>query len=154
MPNTEYILSNRLDREDAMFLSPRVVAMVVAASMLFGCGPVYNTTYSYTPPKSAEGRACTFQCNQIQIQCQQLEDMNRARCEDEAQRRQRQCEWDLRVTEGRKPKWYECGNDSCYANYARCEQTYRACYQSCGGQISADTRCVANCDKIPPGERR
>lgn len=135
-----------------MFLRRYVIAVGVAA--LVGCGPVYNTSYSYAPPKSAEGRACTFQCNQIQIQCQQLEDMNRSRCEQESQREQRACEWDIRVNEGRKPKWYECSSGSCSADYSRCEQTYRACYQSCGGTVSAETRCVANCDKIPPGERR
>ncbi|NDC39414.1 MAG: hypothetical protein EBZ48_15480 [Proteobacteria bacterium] len=137
-----------------MWCNKSLFVAVVGVALLSGCGPMYNTSYSYTPPRSPEGRACTFQCNQIQIQCQQLEDMNRSRCQQDAQREQRECEWNIRITEGRKPKWYECGGDSCSVDYARCEQTYRACYQSCGGTVTAETRCVANCDKIPVAERR
>lgn len=116
---------------------------------LWGCGPIYDTRYTFSPPQSSEGKTCTFQCNQIKLQCQQLEDMNNDRCQRDSERERRDCEWEIRMTKGREPKWYECGGSSCSVDYARCEETYRSCYESCGGKIVAERVCVMNCEGAP-----
>lgn len=114
---------------------------------LSACGPIYNTDYQFSPPSSSGGRACVFQCEQGRMQCRQIEELQASRCQDHARYEQQRCRDDLRYNENRSPKWYECSAESCAENYDRCEDIYRACYQSCGGEVRATTRCVANCDQ-------
>lgn len=135
---------------NTMNLSLRRSVGLLFLVAIAGCGPIYDTRYTFEPPRSAEGRACTFQCNQGKLQCQQIEDLNKDRCEQESRRNQQDCEYNIRITKNRSPKWYECGSDSCSADYDRCEESYRSCYESCGGRVNATTVCVSNCDKIPP----
>ncbi|MFN8392204.1 MAG: hypothetical protein U0136_18070 [Bdellovibrionota bacterium] len=118
-----------------------------------GCGPVYDTQYQFVPPENASGRSCIFQCENSRQQCRQLEDYRVEDCERHSDYEKDRCEEDLYRRKGRDPKWYECTGESCTADYDRCDETYRSCYQSCGGEVHAETRCVANCDKIPPGQR-
>ncbi|MBN8547886.1 MAG: hypothetical protein J0M12_01080 [Deltaproteobacteria bacterium] len=120
---------------------------------LVSCGPVYETKHSFTPPRSAEGRSCTFQCQTVKLQCQQIEEMQQRQCEDHARWQQRRCQEDL-ADRGKKERWYDCGLESCTANTERCEESYRACYQSCGGQVESREVCTYNCDKIPAGQGR
>ena len=114
---------------------------------LSSCGPIYNTDYQFSPPRSEGGRACIFQCEQGRMQCRQIEELQARRCEDNSRYEQQRCRDDLRYNENRSPKWYECNEDSCDPNYGRCDDIYRACYQSCGGEVNSVTRCVANCDQ-------
>jgi hypothetical protein len=120
---------------------------VVVLTLVTSCGPVYDTNYSFSPPRSAEGRSCIFQCEQSKLQCQQIEDLEASRCRDFAQREERRCRDDIRYNENRTPKWYECSSESCSSDYERCETMHRACYQSCGGEVNVNTNCVANCDQ-------
>ena len=76
-------------------------------------------------------------------QCNRINDLERQRCADQIYDRK-----------GRDPEWHECGSvTSCSADEERCESMYRSCYQGCGGEVRAETRCVANCEQIPPGQR-
>ena len=120
---------------------------------LSSCGPVFNTEYVLTPPKSESGRTCTFQCETVKQQCLQIEELQNQRCEDNSRNEQYNCEYNIRITKNREPKWYECGSDSCSVDTERCEQSYRSCFQSCGGKVDAITRCVANCEKLPPPQK-
>lgn len=117
--------------------------------LISSCGPMYQTDYMMTPPKSASGKACVFQCENGKYQCQQLEDLKAERCESRAQADQEACERKIAWEKGRDPKWYECGRESCDADYERCERSYRACFQACGGTVKQETRCVANCEQAP-----
>jgi hypothetical protein len=132
------------------------VALAVAGGVMIagiGCGPVYNTEYQFSPPDSDAGRACVFQCENSRQQCRQLEEYRADDCQRRASWDQQRCEDDIYRRKGREPKWYECGSESCSADYDRCDESYRSCYQSCGGKVNAETRCVANCDKIPPQQQ-
>lgn len=124
-----------------------LIAVLVSGA---GCGPVYDTAYSFRPPPSGTGRVCVSQCETSRRQCGQLEDLRARQCEHDSQRQRVLCEAEVRIEKGREPKWYECGSELCSANYDLCESDYRSCYQACGGEVRAETRCVANCDKIPP----
>jgi len=126
--------------------------IVALTFLICGCGPVYHTDYSFIPPHSSGGQACVYQCENGRYQCRQIEDLRVERCRDYAYQQQRDCEARIRWDKDRKPKWYECGSESCSADYDSCDQQYRFCYQGCGGEVKASTRCVSNCDKIPPGQ--
>lgn len=117
---------------------------------LTSCGPMYETNYTFTPPESSAGNACIFQCQNSQQQCRQLEEYKKDDCEQRSEWQKERCEAEVWRKKGRDPKWYECGGESCSADYDRCDVSYRACYQSCGGKVQSETRCVANCDQIPP----
>ncbi|MCB0353892.1 MAG: hypothetical protein KDD64_10220 [Bdellovibrionales bacterium] len=118
-----------------------------ALSLLFGCGPQMRTTYHFVPPETPEGRACIYQCENIQLQCDQLDQSEYSRCLDRAEDDYRRCE-DRNVYRRQDDQEY------CYRSYCpspdgeRCKERHRSCYQSCGGQVSSETVCVANCDKM------
>ena len=127
---------------------------VIGLCLFFSaCGPIYNTDYQFTPPSSTTGRVCTQQCENSKFQCQQMEEMSADRCRDRAQIEQQRCEDNIRWREGRDPKWYECGAESCSANTDRCDAQYRSCYQACGGRVDAHTYCVANCSQVPAAQQ-
>lgn len=90
----------------SFFYGPIVCLFVVAS--LVSCGPVYETRYSFTPPRSAEGRSCAFQCQNGKLQCQQIEEMQEQRCNENARWEQRRCQRDLE-NRGKKEHWYDCG---------------------------------------------
>ena len=131
----------------------KISSLLVLAFVLGGvsaCGPVYHTDYAFRPPKSAEGRSCVFQCEQSRQQCRQIEDMQQDNCQNRSYWENARCEDDIRRRKGREPKWYECGTDSCSADYDRCDDSYRSCYQSCGGEVQTNTYCVSGCEKAVP----
>lgn len=117
---------------------------------LTSCGPIYDTQYQFIPPESSQGRMCTYHCEESQQQCRRLEEIEADRCNERAEYDRRECERDLWERKQRNPKWYECGGGSCSANYDRCDQMYRSCFESCGGEVRQEVRCVANCDAVPP----
>ncbi|OAN52211.1 hypothetical protein A6A04_00470 [Paramagnetospirillum marisnigri] len=128
---------------------------VLVVLLLGGCGPVYETVYDLTPPRSAEGRQCATQCQTTQTYCKRNceleEDRCRSRARDEARR-----DYDRYVREqrdrGRKVERsessfessYGCGDSSCKAE---CGRDFRTCYTTCGGQVSSRRVCTAFCDK-------
>jgi len=103
------------------------------SGLITACGPIHQTKYFYTPPSSVEGRTCLFQCENNQIQCEQLEEMKQESCELRAElacNNQENCS---------RPR-------ICRANLKRCEQVYRNCYQACGGTVQSQQVCILNCN--------
>src|SRR5690606_22150835 len=46
-----------------------LLAGLAALFLVEGCGPIYDTTYDYTPPPTDEGRFCATQCQSLQQHC-------------------------------------------------------------------------------------
>lgn len=130
----------------------RFAAGLICAVTFAGCGPVYDTQYQFTPPENESGRTCVFQCETSKEQCQQIQEMRAESCEDRAEYEYERCVDRIYRRKGREPKWHECSKETCSADVDRCENTYRNCYQACGGKVRAETVCVANCDQVPPGQ--
>lgn len=127
-----------------------LIALACVCTALSACGPIYDTQYSFIPPKNSQGRICIGNCDNLQMQCRHIEDMRVSQCEQQSRLDRDLCERELRLDEDRSAKWYECTGISCTSDYTLCESQYRNCFQSCGGEVRAETRCVANCDQIPP----
>ncbi|GEM_PF-704156 len=140
----------------ASFVSRLILtsAIVFLGTSAIGCGPMYDTRYTMIPPSSSSGRVCIVQCENSKYQCEELEELRKERCEERAESEYNRCEWQTRRSEGRQPKWYECSRDSCSADSGKCEQRYRSCYESCGGRVSSETVCVANCEQARPDHRQ
>ncbi len=121
-------------------------AACLAVFALGGCGPIYDTRYYFTPPSDPHGQACIFQCENLKLQCEQVERMKEENCNMRARMDQDRCLNDIR-RKGREPKAHECPlYVSCSANYEHCEAKYRQCYQNCGGIVHTEEVCIFNCN--------
>lgn len=118
---------------------------IVFILFLTGCGPIYDTRYHYTPPQDPQGMNCIFQCDNMKMQCEQLEMMRYENCMNRAKLEQDRCLDNIR-RQNREPKKNECPLiHSCSQDTERCDVQYRICYQNCGGQVHAEQVCVFNC---------
>lgn len=131
----------------------RLVAVLVLGSLIASCGPIMQTNYQFTPPKSESGRNCIVHCDSSKNTCEQLEQMKYELCEQRAEQEYYNCQrWEAAADRqsGTKRKWYEgsCYRDSCSSNIEGCAINYRICYQNCGGQVISETICVSNCDEL------
>ncbi|MFC1885249.1 hypothetical protein ACFL2O_10815 [Thermodesulfobacteriota bacterium] len=113
---------------------------------LYSCStkPVYQTTYDFIPPASAEGKACTHQCETINVQCKQIADMQADSKREEVRRQYLECE---RQRRSEKYSTRICFEYSVYPDYSRCSADYRRCFQRCGGKVITETKCIKNCEK-------
>lgn len=120
--------------------------------LLTACGPMYNTEYSYIPPKSDMSKMCTAQCVQSKNSCEQTcrsdNDNCRFRAQQTALIEYNEYKYDrlraglpLDKTVSSFDRGMSC-NASC-----NCQPTYRACYSACGGEVLERKVCVAFCDK-------
>jgi hypothetical protein len=57
------------------------IVLVLGCYFNVGCGPIYRTNYSFTPPKTPEGKVCASQCDSTQLHCKQMEDMIYETCQ-------------------------------------------------------------------------
>lgn len=132
-----------------------VLAGLAALFLIQGCGPIYETTYDYTPPPSDEGRFCATQCQSLQQHCRSDCSHEERACERQKVREAERA-YDRYVRERRADKqkvertldsfksYRSCGADECRET---CESDFRLCYETCGGTVTGVTRCVAGCDQ-------
>ncbi len=122
------------------------------ALLLSGCGPIYQTTYSYKPAPSSSGKLCTAQCFQTKNSCQQicqLQDQNcRLQAHQEAYYRYSEYLREQKAA-GKKARQQLSSFDHSYTrcnNSCHCTADFNACYQSCGGQVMTKRICTAFCN--------
>lgn len=126
--------------------------LMSAMIALAGCGPLYRTTYGYTPPSDRLGRLCSAQCGTTRELCranaQQRAQSEYTQCETRAQQYYYQC---LNAA-GSAEQRQSCFLSQCNAHvfYDGCDGDYRACYSACGGRIQVHRHCVMNCPDSPP----
>ncbi|EKD77159.1 MAG: hypothetical protein ACD_42C00458G0002 [uncultured bacterium] len=127
-------------------------ALICSVLMLSGCGPIYQTHYSYIPPHSRHGRRCINRC---------LSD--RSMCRGQCQTNQQSCQTNANLiampqylsyvqqrNAANEPVNLSISDFADYSNcsdHCGCESTYRACFTNCGGSVLANTQCVAFCNQ-------
>ncbi len=127
----------------------------VLALVLQACGPTYQTIYDFTPPASAQGRACVSQCQVSQSHCRTAcaatLDACRSRSKLQARqdyeryaRQQKDAGREVRRTPASFEGLNACSDYSCRQ---ACEGDFRICYGTCGGTVSGTTVCTSGCDK-------
>ncbi|GAA0594106.1 hypothetical protein [Caenispirillum bisanense] len=132
----------------------RALWVAAVAVVLQGCGPVYTTHYDYTAPATPEGKACAAQCQVSQTHCrsscESAQDACRARARLEAvQEYERYAE--ARTQAGKKidrsvssfDRSYSCSSQTCRPG---CDDDFRICYSTCGGQVRATVVCTSGCE--------
>lgn len=122
-----------------------------------GCGPMYNSSYTFQSPHSWDGKQCVNQC---------LE--KRSNCKMQCNRQNQQCMNSARLTALPAYMAYTANKEEQdkhphktvedFANYSGCdsscgcEESYNQCFSNCGGVITEHRQCVAFCDKVPPSQ--
>ena len=140
-----------------------IMATVFFSGLLAGCGPVYQTTYSYVMPKGKEARQCIRECLSQKQACNLQCDKQKKKCQ--ARNQQSELLSDLVNMKARREEarhYHKHGKHHHrhysrypYSSYSRvscdtecgCDANYRVCYTSCGGQVIPHTVCVAGCKK-------
>ena len=104
---------------------------LLSALLLTACGPY--VVYDYTPPHSAEGRVCAFQCNNQRGYCYQVNQNNFQQC----QNNHNQMMWNYNSCK-------QAGGQHCVYPQAcvqqsswQCDEIYRGCFTSCGGTVTS-----------------
>ena len=123
--------------------------------LLASCAPVVETTYRYAPPESAEGQRCVAACAAERATCSQSCDRREKLCLTDADSRALR---DYRIDtddfgNARRPSsrsvfdYMDRYRSLCRMEGCRnaCGDTYRACYERCGGRVTATRTCTANC---------
>lgn len=134
----------------------RIYFIGLLGLILAGCsaeGTLYNTSYNYLPPASVSGKMCILQCQQAKNSCERACHANNGDCEAQI-RKQARYNYSEYVAKRRamgKPikKQVDDFYDASVCNENRpcgCDKDYQACYELCGGQISATKRCTIFCD--------
>jgi len=103
-----------------------------------GCA-MYRTEYIYQPPQAPEAQACLGQCQTLQLQCDQMQDMKREHCEYREQLDVEDCAGDKDCERGARR--------DCYFGHRECDERYDTCFQACGGTIEPVKICVFGCPK-------
>lgn len=143
----------------------RFVAWAAAAVMagtlalvLAGCGPVYDTTYSYEAPPTGEGKLCANQCGQIEQLCKRNCTLERESCLAR-EREQARNDYEDYVRARRNSgapverdlddfdRDYRCASSNVSMCESGCASDQRTCYATCGGKVTATTVCTAFCDQ-------
>ena len=131
------------------------VWLAVLMLAVAGCGPIYETVYSYQPPRSAQGQQCATQCQQIDQYCKQNCRLKEDSCRGDASR-QASYEYDRYVREQQR-RHQEIKKSVSDFNYGYCSSAssceegcgndFRICFTNCGGVVTARQECTMFCDQ-------
>lgn len=126
--------------------------LILCFTLLTGCGPIYQTSYTYQPPRSQNGKMCVAQCFQTKSYCQQMCQMQDQNCRMQAHQNayyQFQSYSEEQRSQGKKidrsiddfdHSYSECGQ-KCH-----CTSDFNLCYQNCGGSVFEHKVCTAFCN--------
>jgi len=138
-----------------LFSITALLAVMIASILMAGCGPIYETSYKYVPPKSYRGRLCANQCTSQKSSCQNnCRVLNQAcRMEANAAAEPAYRAYLRSMRKQNKTPWRNIGDFADYSNCndrCGCETNYKQCYTTCGGQVIPHTVCTAFCNKAKP----
>lgn len=141
---------------------PLAVPLLLA---LVGCGPQYRTYTNYDPPADEIGRQCALRCMDERRLCRREKDLQVRQCRIDVQKDAEEASLDLerdfrldlkRYRAGmldappEKPGSVQPDYGSCSRQDSslegRCGADFDLCYQTCGGSVTYQTHCVANCE--------
>lgn len=126
-----------------------LLTVIAISFTLASCGPIYNTTYSYHPPASLEGRQCVNDClaqkSHCSIRCQRDYEQCNFAAQDEARHEYNEWQRAHSGDHSRDPSYF-VDNSQCNQDCG-CNSDYNQCYANCGGAVIPHTTCVAFCNK-------
>lgn len=122
----------------------RSLVILCIVTLLYGCGPNYKTMYHYVPPHDSKALDCTEDCARKQRFCYCQCGKKLDECENglyDPQKRDRYAHADS----DRKQTALSCEQHFNNCNN-ECDLNFRLCYNTCGGTVVIENRCIHNCD--------
>ena len=123
--------------------------------LLTACGPIYQTTYSYTAPDNLVTGACIQACGDTWDDCHDRANLEVSNCESSAKRDAEKNFQEYKRERERKNKKLDrdigfFNNGSCNTVKSdldrKCRSRYDNCFTSCGGTITTIKECILFCD--------
>ena len=140
--------------------------LVILMLLISSCGPIYETSYSYYPPKEETSRYCLSSCSGQRQSCSSNCSDRKQTCEiaerslDLAEnvtcnKRKNYCNNNPNASGCVFDKSMDC--DKSRSSYSKCDNTYdeckneclsfyNQCYINCGGKVQTDKVCVHFCN--------
>lgn len=134
----------------------KILFLLPIIFLIAGCGPVYETHYSYIPPHTQHGRECLNQCLTQRSFCRSQCATQKQACHAEADVAAMPAYLES-AHQARKSGQPDYETVSDFADYSACDtncgcgSTYRQCFTNCGGTVIANTICTAFCPKTVVG---
>jgi uncharacterized protein YceK len=123
----------------------------IVGLLLSGCGPIYQTTYSYQPPRAQMGKMCISQCFQTKSMCQQMCQTQDQSCRTQEHQNayfRYQAYHAQQVSRGKPVNKSINDFDNSFSvcqHSCSCTADFNMCYQSCGGSVLEHRECTAFC---------
>jgi hypothetical protein len=131
-----------------------IAFIALMSAFLTGCGPIYETHYSYVPPRTPMGNMCVAQCVQGKSMCEQMSQMQHDNCRMQSRQdaMYRYSHYrDRQIAHGkpieRSMYDFDRGSFGCSSSSSQCVPNFNMCYQACGGQVMAQQVCTAFCNR-------
>jgi len=137
-------------------MKAKLLIIAIIALFLAGCGPMYDTYYTYQAPQSIQGRQCIITCQQARTVCRSAkmteENMCQSRAEQDArfqyaEYRSHQRAIGKPVTKDLNYFYNGFGCGGGMTDFPGCTANFNDCYTMCGGRVLVHKRCVAFCGK-------
>lgn len=143
----------------------KAIFILILTSLLFACGPVYETKVTYIAPTDTQGKSCASKCEMNRSSCQQNCDNKYDACVRETRliSQNRYLEEKNQYLEKKnlckgKDRDKDCQNlrepymssyvsDSNCRKECGCQTSFERCFEICGGKVLKETRCVSDCDR-------
>lgn len=122
--------------------------MFVLIVVSSACTPAYQTLYRYSEPVDEKQAVCFPICEKHRIDCVQIAKSEKRNCElrnQIARMTYRQCLSVNKPGPGAIAPNCDANQDFCFSDIERCDNNFRNCFLDCGGEISEDRICTANC---------
>ena len=114
--------------------------------ILTGCGPYYKTDYTFVPPESTSGKRCINGCLTNLQNCELQAQQNYQACLNRA-RESAQASYAMYLVAQSADKhnkhiqtfdeFNSFRGNNCSELTSICHNSYRECYQNCGGTVDA-----------------
>lgn len=129
---------------------PLFFLVSLLAAVLAGCGPIYNTSYTYQAPAGIQGRQCIIQCQQAKTLCQSACSTRNYQCKSMSMQEARYSYREYKYRQRRRGEAIDRDLDDFYnpmgcGGSCGCAPKFNDCYTMCGGQVLVHKKCVAFC---------
>jgi hypothetical protein len=123
-----------------MYQVKQIAALSVLSLFVYSTAAVagwFFDDYKFTPPATAEGKACIEKCDEKQDSCSsQIKEKADKKFEDCENKNKQEYDSCLKYSSNRAtciPNEKVCIHD--FVSTSSCEEKYRTCYQNCGGTV-------------------
>ncbi len=110
--------------------------LILGLLFITACSAVYETNYTFVPPKDSAGRECSNRCIVKKDKCYQA-------CRQDHTTNKIIDDISNFITGSKKHDSTSRKKTSCKSS---CDVDHRNCHSNCGGKVIENKECIAFCD--------